>query len=147
VKKAAAVLKACAIILNSLLAIFLTLVLIQIQSSGLWLIMMSAVVFCAILNVIILALSKRLLAGAIGVFFLYLSSILNLCSLFGVVAGLVKWGLPEEPVAAMAVIIWFAFPIITIPAIFFVRRQLNKNDDSGCNSITCPNRNTEISTN
>ena len=144
--KAVSVLKACAIILNALLAVFLTLVIIQVQFSGSQLIMLTAVVFCSILNIILLALSKRLLTGATGVFFLYLSTVLNLSSLLGVIAGLTQWGMPKDDlITAIAIIIWFAFPIITPPAIFLTRRQLIKNNASNPKTITCPNCGTEIS--
>ncbi len=130
--KAVTILKACAIILNALLVIFLTLAIILFQASGSYLIMFLAVVFCSILNVILLALSKRLLTGATGTFFLYLSSALNLYSLHCVLTltGTMQWGLPRAIIPAATVIMWFACPVITLPAIFLVRGQLNKSDDS-----------------
>jgi len=137
--KAVVILKVCAFFLNALLAIFLTLAMIQVQPLISHLIMLSAVVFCSILNIILLTLSKRLLTGATGVFFLYLSFVLNLSSLLGVITGITQWGIPNEDIiAVIVVIIWLVFPIITHPAIFLARRQLIKNDASDCNTITCP---------
>ena len=143
--KAADILKFCAIIVNSLLTIFLTLAVIQSRASGSYLIMFLVVIFCSILNIILLALSKRLLAGAIGMFFLCLSSVLNLGSLLCVIAGLAQYGIPEQPIIAIAIIMWFVFPIITLPAIFLVRYQLNKKGVSDGSTINCPNCGTEIS--
>jgi hypothetical protein len=145
--KTACILKYCAITVNMLLAIFLTLLVIGIHPSGSLMTILLAVVFCSILNIILLALSRRLLAGAIGVFFLCLFSVLNIGSLLGVIACLAQWGLPGQPMEVLAVILWLVFPIITLPAIFLVRSQLNKNGASDCGTITCPNCATEISIN
>lgn len=129
-KKAVPILKICAIILSSLSAIFLTMWMIHDKASGSILFMFLAAVFCSILNVILLVLSKRLLTGGAGVFFLYLSSALNLYSLHCVITGTMQWGLPRAIIPATTVILWFAFPIVTVPAIVLVRGQLKKSGDS-----------------
>ncbi len=129
-KKTVSILKTCAIIVNLLSAIFLTTWMIHDKASGSILIALLVAVFCSILNVILLVLSKRLLTGGTGVFFLYLSSALNLYSLHCVITGTMHWGLPKVIIPATTVILWFAFPVVTVPAIFLVRGQLNKSGDS-----------------
>jgi len=130
--KAKSILRTGAIILNPLLAIFLTVWMIHDKASGSIRFIFLAAVFCSILNVILLALSKRLLTGGTGTFFLYLSSALNLYSLHCVLTLTVtmQWGLPRAIIPAATVIMWFACPVITLPAIFLVRGRLNKSDDS-----------------
>ena len=140
--KAASILKIFTIIMNAVLCVFLTLAIFEAGSEGVYLFLMLLVILTAVLNILILSLDRRFLLGITGTVSIFLVCVLNSCSLLGVMTGLFQYGLPESPIAAIAVIVWLIFPLITLPVLFVVRSQAGKNANGG--TITCPNCGTEI---
>ena len=140
--KTAGILKILAIIINAVLCVFLTLAILEAGSEGVYLFLMLLVILTAVLNILILSLDRRFLLGITGTVSIFLVCVLNSCSLLGVMTGLLQYGLPETPIAAVAVIVWLIFPLITLPTIFVVRSQVRKNTNGG--TITCPNCGTVI---
>ena len=140
--KAAGILKIFTIIMNAVLCVFLTLAIFEAGSEGVYLFLMLLVILTAVLNILILSFGRRLLLGIRGIVSVCLFGILNGCSLLGVMTGLFQYGLPESPIAAIAVIVWLIFPLITMPTLFVVRSQAGINANGG--TITCPNCGTEI---
>jgi len=117
----ASILKTLAIIVNILLSLFLALAMFNAGVGGLWLFLMSLVILTAALNISVLGLGRWLISGATGIVAVGLASVLNVCSLLGVMTGLVQYGLPEPPIAAVAVILWLLFPLLTLPALWVAR--------------------------
>ena len=136
------VLRILAIIINAILCILLTLTMIVIGSDGGYLILMSLVVLTGVLNIVILCCVGRLIGGGVGIVSICLASVLNVCSLLGVIAGLYQYGMPGDALFNMAVIAWLIFPLITLPTLFIVRAQMKKGIKP--NTLTCPNCGTEI---
>lgn len=128
--------------MNALLGGFLTLAMLEAGVSGGYLYLMGLVILTAILNILIFSLGRRLLDGICGIVSICIAAILNLCSLIGVITGLCQYGLPEAPIATIAVILWLIATIITLPTLFIVRKQAITTVNAV--PVTCPNCGTEI---
>ncbi len=141
--KAVSVMRIIAIILNASLGVFLSLAMLGGGVGGTYFYWMLLVILTAAVNILILSLGRRLITGVVGMVSICLASVLNTCSLLGVITGLAQYGLPEEPVAVIAVILWLVFPVVTLPMLFIVRSRLKHNTPVS-DVIICPNCGTEI---
>ena len=140
--KAVMVLRISAIIINVLLCVIMTLGLVVAEPSGKNLILLASIVIVAVLNILILSGVRTLIAGKCGTVLICLATVLNVCSLLGVLAGLYQYGMPGDVLSNMAVFVWLIFPLVTLPALFMVRSQMRKGVKP-C-PITCPNCGTEF---
>ena len=143
-KIAITVLKIITIILNAFLLVS-SLAILAAQGmppghAALVIIALLAPVFC----IITLVFSKRLMAG----FMWFLSSAATISTnavLLGfIIYALVSWGMPGITGQYFLVPFWLLLPIISCTTLFLVRSQIKKNAASACDTITCPNCNTEI---
>lgn len=140
--RAVSILRMIAIVLNALLCVCLTLAICEAGVGGVYLFLMGLVIFTGVLNIVILSTVGRFIVGVCRTVLIFIAAVLNLCSLIGVMTGLVQYGLPEASIAAVAVILWLIFPFISFPALFIAKGGINKTRHGG--AITCPNCGTQI---